>query len=170
MAKIKFTENDFNETKRVSELLHKMDQIDAEYVNSISDEIFKFQPFFLSVLLGYQQDVTMEELEEIMKIYFLVWECFRLNPKVQKKQVTEFYYAKIQKRNVEMLRYSEGERNDKDKLEIYSRDLQNVKSKTLLAAVFQRLNERLTLVKMDSSKKAAVLIGVKSFIECFDRL
>ena len=103
MTKIKPTQNDFNEIKILAESIKKIDQIDSDYVNSTSDEIFKLQPFFLTVLLGHRLDVTADELEEIMKIYFLVWEYFRLNPNVQTKQVTEAYFDRIQKKNIEML-------------------------------------------------------------------
>lgn len=170
MAKIKFTNNDFEETKILAESIKKIDQIDSEYVNSISDEIFKLQPFFLTVLLGYRQDISMEELEEIMKIYFVVWEYFRLNPNVQTKQVTESFFNKIQKRNIEMLKYSEGESTENEKSEIYSSNLQNLKSKSLMSAIFFRFDDRPTLKNMDIEKKGIIMIGIKSFIECFETI
>jgi len=170
MTKIKFTQNDFVEIRILAGSIRKIDQIDADYVNTISDEIFKMQPFFLAALLGHRLDVSMDEMEEIMKIYFLVWEYFRLNPNVQKKQVTESYFNKVQKRNIEMLKYSDGESKEKDKLEIYSYNIQNLKSKSLLTAIFFRFNERPILLKMDIEKRGAVMIGIKSFIECFETI
>jgi hypothetical protein len=144
--------------------------MDADYVNTVSDEIFEMQPFFLSVLLGYSYDVSMDELEEIMKIYFIVWEYFRSNPNVQKKRVTGSFFNKIQQKNIEMLKYTEGEPEENEKLEIFSYDLQNLKSKSLLAAIFLRFNERAVLVNMDFNNKGAVMIGIKSFIECFEEI
>ena len=47
MTKLKFTQNDFNETEILAESIKRIDQIDSDYVNSISDEIFRCQPFFL---------------------------------------------------------------------------------------------------------------------------
>lgn len=169
MTKIKLTENDFDETKILAEILKKIDQIDADYVNTISDEIFKLQPFFLTVLLGHRLDVSTDELEEIIKIYFITWEYFRLNPNVQTKKVTETCFNKIQKRNIEMLKYSEGETKN-NKLEIYTDNLQNLRSKSLLTAILFRFNERSALLKMDMQKKGAVMIGIKSFIECFETI
>jgi hypothetical protein len=67
------TQQDFNEVSIVAELVNKIDAIDADYVNKISDEIFHMQPFFLTVLLGYRFDTTPIELEEIMRIFFLIW-------------------------------------------------------------------------------------------------
>jgi len=170
MSKIKFTQNDFKESKILSESIKKIDKIDSDYVNTTSDEIFKFQPFFLTVLLGHQHDVTMEELEEIMKIYFLVWEYFKLNSNLQTKQLTESYFNKIQEKNIEMLRYTQDMPKENDKLEIYSSDLQNIKSKSLMAAIFFRFNERPALLKMDIKKRGAIMIGIKTFIECFETI
>jgi len=170
MAKIKLTQNDFIETEILAESIKKIDQIDADDFNIISDEIYKLQPFFLSVLLGYSLDVSKIELEEIIKVYFLVWEYFRVNPNVQTKQVTESWFQEIQNKNIEMLRYSEGEQKEKDKLEIYTYDLQNLKSKSLLVAILFRFNENPTLLRMDAEIKGAVMIGLKSFIECFETI
>ena len=170
MTKLKFTQNDFNETEILAESIKKIDQIDSNYVNSVSDEIFSCQPFFLTVLLGHRIDVSMGELEEIMKIYFLVWEYFRLKPNIQTKKVTEFNFNKILKRNIKMLKYSEGESKEIDKLEIFAYDLQNLKSKSLMTSVFFRFNVRPTLLNMDIQKKSSIMIGIKSFIECFETI
>ena len=69
-----------------------------------------------------------------------------------------------------MLKYSQGESKDKSKLNIYSQDLQNIKSKALFTAVLLGFNERPTLLKMNIEKKTAVMVGIKSFIECFDAI
>jgi hypothetical protein len=62
---MKFTQNDYSETTELAALITKIDDIDANYVNVVSEEIFKQQPFFLTVLLGYRFNVLPEELEEI---------------------------------------------------------------------------------------------------------
>lgn len=95
-----FTQKDFNEINELTNPLAKMDKIDFEYVNEISDEIFKQQPFFLTVLLGYHLDTSTEELEEIMKIYFLIWEYVKQNKNVQTKKMTEVYFEKIKIKNI----------------------------------------------------------------------
>ncbi|MEJ7736094.1 MAG: hypothetical protein WKF97_01595 [Chitinophagaceae bacterium] len=110
---MEITDNDLSEVTEVTVLANKIDNIDAEYVNSTSDEIFQRQPFFLTVLLGYRLDTTPIELEEIMKIYFLIWEYFRPYSNVQTKKVTEDYFETIQSKHIDMLQYAEGEIEDK---------------------------------------------------------
>ena len=165
-----FKQNDFTEAKDLVKVQIKIDNIDAEYVNLISDEIFQKQPFFLTVLLGYRLDTTLIELEEIMKIYFLIWEYFRTNRKVQTIKVSEDHFETVQDKNIAMLQYADGELDDVKKKKIYSSDLGNLISKALFTAVLYRYNERPILLKMDERKRAIILIGIKSFIECFETI
>jgi len=167
---MEITKKDLDEVAQLAILVKKVDNSDAEYVDSISDEIYQKQPFFLAVLLGHRLDTTPLELEEIMKIYLLVWEYFRNNINVQTKKVTEKYFDKNQDRLIKMLMYAEGEPGEPERMNIYSLDLGNLKSKALWAAVLLRTTYRDTLIKMDGIKKGFVLIGIKSFIECFETL
>ena len=139
---------DIKETEQLAVILRKIDNIDADYVNLISDEIFQYQPFFLSALLGLRLDVTPAELDEVMKIYFEM----------------------IQLRHIEMLRYMDDEFSQKEIGEITSSDLENVKSKVLLTAVLIRYDTRPVLMRMNDEMKGIVFIGVKSFIEYFEKL
>lgn len=150
-------------------LLAKIDSIGPEYVNTISDEIYEKQPFFLTVLLGYRFDVSAEELDEIMKIYFLMWEYFKKNGNVLVKQVTEKDFEAAQRRHIRMLKYAEGEPVI-SRQQIYSDNWDNVRTKGLMAVIFLRIKERPVLATMDAEKKAMVLVGIKCFIECFDEL
>lgn len=164
---MKFTQHDFDEIPLLARLIKRIDTIDSTYVNSISDDIYKKQPFLLSVLLGYNLDTTPIELEELMKVYFLIWEYFKDNQNVQNRKVTEQLFEKIHNRNIGMLRYAEGESTDQSAI-LYSSDLQNLRSKALLTAILFRFNNRPDLVSMDMKTKGMILIGIKTFIECFE--
>lgn len=164
---MELTQQDFDETKLMAGLLKKIDAIDAAYVNSVSDDICKRQPFVLSVLLGYHSDVTPLELEELMKSYFLIWEYFKDNKNVQTKKITEKLFEKIHDRNILMLKYAEGESCGQRAI-IYDHDLQNLKSKALLTAILFRFNSQPNLSNMDGEMRGMILIGIKTFIECFE--
>jgi len=167
---MKITKEDINETIILNELIRKTNIIKAEYINSVSDEIFNTQPFFLTVLLGYRFDITKKELEEIMIIYFLIWEYFKIKKKLPIKKITEMDFEEIQNRNIQMLKYSVGELSLNDKLKVYSNDLKYFKSKSLLAAIIYKFQNRSILIKMDENNKNSILIGIKSFIECFEAI
>ena len=44
---MKFTQKDFDKTTELLALIGKIDNMDAEYVNTVTDDIFIKQPFFL---------------------------------------------------------------------------------------------------------------------------
>jgi len=165
---MEFTNSDFKETTELAELVKKIDNLNTEYVNALSDEIFQRQPFFLTVLLGYRLDLTAEEFEEIMKIYFLIWEYFKAKRKIPTKKVTEADFEKIQSRDMKMLKYAEGESDQKEISSVYAYDLEKIKSKSLLCTVLFRYNTRPVLIKMDEQTKGIIFVGIKSFIECFE--
>lgn len=168
--KIKFSQNDFDETIKIAELVKKIEELDSEYVKKSFDEIYNKQPFFLTVLLGYRLDISPEELEEVIKIFFLTWEYFKINSNVQTNKVTAGYFEDIQKRNIQMLEYSKGEPTQNKREIIYWSDLQNHKSQSLLAAILHRYDSIPVLVKMNQDKKGIILIGIKSFIQCFEKI
>ena len=149
---MKMNSQDLNEAQDLTKILNALDNINPEYVNKISDELFKHQPFFLSVLLGYRLDTSLEELDELMKIYFLIWEYFKQNGNLQAKMVTKASFEEIQSRNIYMFQYVEGESTENEKLKVYSSDLQHLKSKALLTAVLYRYNNRPVLLRMEEKK------------------
>ncbi len=161
-------QKDQKETKQLAEIIAKVDSIDAEYVNAISDEIFKKQPFFLTVLLGYRFDVEPLELEEIMRLYYMVWEYFKLKENIPAKKIGEKDFEKVQNRHIEMFKYTTKEESASDRMNIYSNDLKNIKSQSLFAAILLRFDIRPDLIEMDKETKLATLVGLKSFIECFE--
>ena len=69
-----------------------------------------------------------------------------------------------------MLLYVQGEPEHTSGLEIYSDDLQNLKSKALLTAVLFRYKTRPVLLKMDKEKRGIIFVGIKSIIECFETI
>ena len=167
---MELSESDINETNEVADLMFKIDNWDVDYINSISSEILQYQPYFLSVLAGVRLEVTEEELEEFLKIYFLIWEFFRKDKNVLAKKVTEADFLKVHNKQIEMLRYMEGEPTKKEKGKVVSYDFQKIKSRSLLAAVLLRYSDRPVIAKMDEQMKGHVFVLIKSFIECFENV
>ncbi|MFO7863045.1 MAG: hypothetical protein R6U85_03510 [Salinivirgaceae bacterium] len=165
MTSINFSKKDVEEQIELTQTAKKIDQIDDEYFNRLSDEIFEHQPFFMTVLLGLRFEVSLNELDEITRIYFIIWEYFRKNPTILKTKVTESMYNEVLLKNVNMLKYSEEEANPKN---IYSQDVQRIKSQSLMSIVFSRFRDRQILADIDIEKKGLAILGIKSFIECFE--
>jgi hypothetical protein len=167
---MKISDADFEETKKLAPLFAKIDTIDAGYVEATSKEISQYQPFLLSLLLGYRLDVTMPEVEEIMKIYFLLWEYFKDQKNIKYYPITKRQFMQAEERNIAFLRYLEGEPSPAATTEVTGLDLENVRSKTLYAGILYRFKHRVVLAEMEERNKGIVLIGVKSLLDCFENI
>lgn len=151
MSKIKASKREVKELERVLELEKKIDSIGPQYVDDMSTEIFKYQPFYLSVLLGYRMDVTPLELDELLRVYFLVWEYFRTSDGPLKKIVTQAQFEKAEDQMVAMLQYSEGV-SQNDKGDVFEKDIDTLKSKVLMGVVVSRFQKRSILANMEADK------------------
>ena len=168
--KVEFGEHDFKETRMVADSINKIDNINGSTAEKIMDDIYLPQPFFLSALLGFNFDISKVEHEEIIKIYLLIWEYFKINPKVQSVKITQKSFEDRCIKNTQMFKYVEGEQNKSAKKVIYANDLQKVKSKALLTMIILRFNTQPLLKDMNPEIRGMIMIGIKSFIECFETL
>jgi hypothetical protein len=82
---IKLSGKDFKETDEIGKLLKKIDSVDEQYITSTYEEIRQFQPFLLSLLLGYQYDLNTRELDEIIKLHLIIWEYFKDKWNIKKR-------------------------------------------------------------------------------------
>ncbi len=57
LSGMNISEHDKIETARISEIITKIDKIDIEYFHVITNKMNQYQPFLLSILLGYRFDL-----------------------------------------------------------------------------------------------------------------
>lgn len=164
------TEDDKRDSLKVGQLIEKIDQIDGEYVNKESDLIAQKQPFLISLMLGYRFDLKELELEEMMKIFFLIWEYFKNSYQVEKTKISESQFERIQQRNIHMLKYFEGEQGQSAKLELIASDLGHLKSKSLFTGIIFQFNQKASFLGMKNETRGIILVGLKSLIECFEEI
>ena len=164
------SKEDKEESLKVVQLIKKIELIDENYVNRESDIISKKQPFLMSLILGYRFDLKPLELEEIMKIIFLVWEFFKKHHRVEITKITETQFLRIQQKNINMLKYFGGEQIKNSKQEIISADLESLKSKSLYTGVIFQFNQKVALLNMKTETRGIILVELKSLIECFEEV
>ena len=167
---MRVTKKDMHEVSAIAKLLKEMDSMEPQYITSTSEQMEQYQPFMLSMLLGYNFDMRTEEVEEIMKIYFLIWEYFKSKKNIKKRELTEFQFEKAQKRNIDFFKYLDGETSEQDFNNTTSLDLGNLQSKALLTGVLLRFDTIPILLNMNGDMKGMVMIGIKSLIECFEEI
>ncbi len=161
---------DKKESQRVGQLIKKIEPIDENYINKESDIISQKQPFLISLILGYRFDLKELELEEIVKVIFLIWEFFKNHRQIEQTKISESQFMRIQQRNIHMLKYFEGERGKNAKLELVSADLENLNSKSLFTGVIFQFNHKVALLNMKEETRGILLVGLKSLIESFEEI
>lgn len=167
---IKLSGKDFSETDEIEKLLKKIDSVDEQYISSTYEEMQQFQPFLLSLLLGYQDDLNTIELNEIIKVYLIIWEFFKEKRNIKKRKLTTIQFEEVQKRNIGFFQYLDAEKSEEDFINTISIDLQTIKSKALIAGILFRFDTTPVLSNLKSDLKGMVLIGIKSLIECFEEI
>lgn len=168
--KTQITDKEAQEVKEVSALSDIVNNIDVAYINAATDEMYKHQPFVLSLLLGYRVDLQPDEFEEIGKVIFLIWEYFKKRSKVKARQISEVQFNAKQDQLISMLKYIEGAKNSTKGKRIVIDDFKNLTSTALFAGVLVRFDTREPLHSMNKEKRAILLAGMKSLIECFESL
>lgn len=167
---MKVTEKDRVEIERIKTIISKIDRNDLTYFNQVTDEIFQYQPFLLSVFLGYRFDLNPEQHDEAIKIMILIWEFYKGNPGIRNRKLTVDRFEKVQQKNIYLLKYLEGEQNEEEKKKIIATGYNKVSSKALLAEVFLRFNHQKPLLELHWELKGILLIGIVSIIESLEEI
>lgn len=129
---------------------------DLFWANTVTDELFRYQPFLLSMLMGYKPDLSPSELDEALQLYIAIWEYFKVDPKVKTTAITEARFYHFHDLNVLLFATM-------DPIELKTTTI-------LLAELFKQFVSRPALLHMETQKRAALMIAVKSRIECFEEL
>ena len=144
--------------------------MDGQYVNTESDIMSQQQPFIISLLLGYNHGLKAPELEEMMKIIFLIWEYFKDMKQINEVKISESQFERIHQRNIYMLKYFEEEKDESEKLDFVDSVLRHLNSRALFTGVLYQFNQKQALLDMRDKERGILLIGLKSLIECFEEI
>ena len=167
---MEITEEDKQESLRISQIITKIDKIEEDYFKVEMDMIFNQQPFLISLIMGYSLDLKPEELEEMMKITFIIREYFKDNEKIKRNKVTEKQFEKINKKNIHFLKSLESEVGQVNKSKMIASDLSHLNSKALLAGIILRFNSQYALKKISIKIKGILLVGIMSLIESVEEI
>jgi|SRR6185437_4239751 len=170
MSSISFSAKEIADTKRLAGIVTYVDkqQNDLAFANRVTDEIYLHQPFLLSTIKGYKMDLSPEPLDALVKLYLILWEYFKDEPNVRKVAITQQQYEKAEGLQIAMLQSLERLASEKQKEMAVTNNLNRIISKALIALMFAEFKERKALNALDPQTKGILLVGLKSFIQCFE--
>ncbi|TAJ03429.1 hypothetical protein DMA11_24130 [Marinilabiliaceae bacterium JC017] len=163
---MKIRAKDYNDAEKVTKIITDIEKLSLSDRIKIVDEINVYQPFLISLFLGYKDKLDKNDLGEFIIDIIIVWRFFSDNQQVKKKKITPELYREIDRKNFEMLNYLSGETSEKTKRDITEMDLSTLDSKALLTGVFYRYKRRNALRNIHME----LIIGLKALIECFERI
>lgn len=150
--------------------LKRLEQNDISLFNQLSDELNTHQPIVLSIMLSLPEKHPIPIVDELMKLYLLVWSHFRSDPACMKYQLSENAFATAYKRNINLLKYLEGETHQSEKTKITQSNLLKVKSLDLLTVISHCFDQWSQLKQLSITNKRLDLLGLKTLIESFATL
>ncbi|MGG5508129.1 MULTISPECIES: hypothetical protein [unclassified Myroides] len=161
------SDSDFSDLTALIPYIRQIDTLEVKEALQLSRDILQYQPFFLSVVFGYQTDLSLEEHDEVLRLYFLLWLYFKEQNKLPSNPVTQANFEQTQKQLVQMLAYVQQETED-SKQTIFSNDLKQIQSRAMVTALYYRFETRPVLKKMNEEMKSLVIMGFCGFIKCFE--
>ena len=164
-----FSSKDFTEIKELRQILEKIDANPKKHLSQIIDELYQFQPFLLSLIMGFRPDLNQDEFDEVSQVYSIIWEFFKGKKNIKKKKLTVNRFEELQKNNIHFFRYLELS-NRKEKDFAITNDIQNQANNALLTVIFHRFLTSPILLGMNENHRAIILIGVKSTIEGLEEI
>ena len=156
--------------QKVAQIVHYCDTADLKTLEQVADEIYQYQPFLISLFLGYKDDVDPLQHDEILRIIIIIWLYFRDNKQVKRNKINERMFEAQEKKHLHFLKYFEGEPTEQAKSQLTLQDFKNLKSIELMALVWGRALQGPALKNMDTYNAGITLIGFKALIECFEKI
>ena len=163
-----FTSGDFEQTEQIAGIIQFCDKANIKALEQIVDEIYKYQPFVISIFLGYKDDMTPHQHDEILRVLIIIWLFFKSSKNVRRQKINATLFEKKQQQNVQFLQYLSGEPSQQAQHLTTGLNLSQLKSKALFTAVLFKVREGKTLKKLDTHTAAIILLGMKSLIEAFE--
>lgn len=172
MSMLNITNADIAATKRIAEIIQyiKNNENDFAFANNVTDELYRHQPFILSMLMGYKMDLTSEELAPLVELYVLIWEYYKDNLNIRSVPITQQHYERAEAGNTRVLKNYANIASRKGGQGFLKNDLNRAASKALISAVFMQFREKISLRNLNTQTKGMLLIGLKSVIQCFDEV
>lgn len=165
---MKLTPRDLEETKLVAALLKKVKQLDLTEVESISARMVEHQPYMMSLLLGYRFDVEKDQLDDVMRMLFLIYLFFERKTEIKKKQIDAEEFRKHQSKNGHYLKYLEGTKGRKAIAKINEEYLAHLRYISLFTGVIDLAQTQVSFQRIDPEVKGIVVLGMKTLIDCLE--
>lgn len=143
---------------------------DKEFISELMSETVRLQRYLVMVLMQLTENMESKAAEEVMSLYLVVWGTYRQVPACRGREITPSQFRRLQKHNISMLRYLDGEEDDEQFSDIVNHDRQGETGQCVMRYVAASMQEWPALAALDENAYGAVLIIIKTMVACFEEL
>ena len=167
-------QRDMDEAEFVGDLIHLVNMMEQKEIKDVIDRMTKNQPFILSILLSYEPHFKKANLDEMMKMFLVIYLFFEEKTDIGKKPIDEAAYKACKEKNRQFVKYFAGEQGFENQLQTSRLYLSNLRFKSLFAGMIKMSNvqydlEELELTEEPDSKFPWIsIIATKALIDCLE--
>jgi hypothetical protein len=168
---MKDTKDDiYKEFNAINDIAERIVNEDMPYIKMLMKEVVRCQPFYASTMADITKDLDIEESDDIMSLFLIVWGAFRKYPACMETAVGEEQFERVQQKNISMFRYLEKEEDTGLFDDIVYNDINRLDNGPLMSFISHCFRAWPALTRMDFNDYTIALVVLKSFIECIEEV
>lgn len=162
--------NRLEDLKIIHHITERINNYDSDFISRLMSEATEKQTFFAFSIVQFTGDLEPKASEDILSLYLGVWGLFRNYPGCRQTAITRQQFERVQQKNISMFNYLDGEDDNKLFDQVVFDDHQRLKHNAVMQYVSHCFKTFPSLTAMEMNDYCVQLIGIKSFIECFEEL
>ena len=156
---------DPDDERRLEMIVANIENITTSEVDRITDEINKYQPLMISLIMAYYKDFGNSIVfGELIKNTLMIWMYFKDYEGVKKKSLTEKRFNKRLFEIVDFFTYLDGS-SEEEKHKMIVDDFSNMKNKMLMYRILETFKNNTHLSKLTITQKNELIIESRCLIE-----
>lgn len=167
---ITLNNKDAADARKLDKIFAKIEIITISEVDKVTDEINKYQPLMIRLIMAYYREFGGSMiLETLIKNILIMWEFFKDNKAVKGKTITE---AMFNSRLSKIMQFFEtlDKYSGLEKLELTIDDFSTIKHKLLMIRMLERFRSNEYLTQLSNTQRNQLLIETRCMIDCLASL
>lgn len=137
---------------------------------AVTNELEEYQPFILYIMDSFKNDSQKKPSKSLRKIYFLIWLFYSKSLKARQIPITSERYTKAEYDTATKVDNLDCIRSIMEQKEKIFYKLRKNTSKTLFATILLQFRASPDLSTMNRKSGGAIILSIRSFIQCFDEI
>src|SRR5690606_21110300 len=148
-TKVSIASNKLSDSSELYAVARRVVEGDTEYMGELMAESVRLQRYVVMVLMKLTENMESRAADDVMSLYLVVWGVYRQIPACCGREITPEQFDRVQKHNISMLRYLEGEEDEEQFAGIVRNDRQGDVSHAVMQFVADGMQDWPSLAALD---------------------